>query len=86
VLETFTIPLKPLDAQMLKDFVSHWLRLQQYVENLARQLQDLELESITFAEKGFFQPHVSKDPNAMSIDELPTPDTPTPSSAVYAKQ
>jgi len=47
MLETFTIPSEPFESlQMLKKFVSRWLRLQQYVENLACRLQNLEEEGI----------------------------------------
>jgi len=82
VLETFTIPLRPLeDLQELENFVSHWLRLQQYVENLACQLQNLERESNMLAQRNFFRPR--EDSSEMNTDNLLTPSTPTPSSIMY---
>ena len=72
VLETFTILLTPLESlEMLENFVSCWLRLQQYIENLEREKAKLR-------DANYFQPRIprSETPTVMSIDDLKTPDTP----------
>src|SRR6185312_8085721 len=68
VLESFTIPLKLLEnPEELEKFVNCWLRLQAYINKVARELRHLWQ-----MKRELFFSQRDTDLNAMNIDHLET--------------
>ena len=72
-LESFTLPLTPLESlEELENFVNRWLRLQAYLNNVAKQLQDLwhEKKELFFDLPSYTNPNPNSD--LMDIEDSRT--------------
>jgi hypothetical protein len=74
-LESFTIPLTPLESsEALVNFVKHWLQLREYLNGIAQQLRDLRHMKMNMFIR---HPDINVGSSSMDIDDIEAPSTPS---------